>query len=490
MVLPVDDSKKKYDAEIAKAAADAVKGGNKPGDPAAGGGVDAPKNDEASKKAIAAMPPAPNKHPDGADMGWAEVSGLKVAKLKKWPIIDTTYFRANAHWAFWDFMQVQREQAMPVRVLPLSDTVLENRKGKLILHPGGKGKGKEDRLKLGPKAKLREFKKVAYDDGSSGKLWHEMMVRPNRYQLNGFTMGGSSELITVLYRGGTMVTGKVRDVKFEIHDANGNGKFNDWGMDYLIFGKGKKAQCRVVSKYVEFGGLMYEFGIEAKGKTVRTKPYTGPVAPLKFDYKSGIKPSAMLARANLVEDQNYFHDLMLCRDKPQWVVPGSRIFMEGYIAKGKGPKRQTIWIQRGRSVAFTVTAGMLNTWKMGGAGEGGFVFDANATVEKSGGGTKQIVILGSDVKIYGSFGELYASITTGYVTPEVRVSVGKASTRATIKKKMRPPERVDVTKNSNNMFCPKTLELKKNFRDSDYRFKLSTDYKPLGHIESDWIIGN
>ena len=108
----------------------------------------------------------------------------------------------------------------------------------------------------------------------------------------------------------------------------------------------------------------------------------------------------------------------------------------------------------------------------------------------SGGGTQQIVMLGSDVKIYGSFGELYASMTTGHVTPEVRVSVGKASTRAIIKKKMRPPERVDVTKNSNNMFCPKTLELKKNFTDTDYRFKLSADYKPLGHIESDWIIGN
>jgi len=490
VTVATEESKKKYETAIAKATADAVKGGGKPGEPAAGGGVVAPKNDEASKKAIAAMPPAPNKHPDGADLGWAEVSGLKVSKLKKWPTIHTSYFRANAHWTFWDFIQVQREQAMPVRILPLSDTVLENRKGKLMLHPGGKGKGKEERLKLGPKAKLREFKKVSYDDGSSGKLWHEMMVRPNRYQQNGFTMGGSSDLITVLYRGGTMVAGKLRGVKFELHDANGNGKFNDWGADYLIFGKGKKAQCRALSKYIELDGLMYEFGLDANGKTVRTKPYTGPIAPLKFEYKSGIKPSAMLARGNLVEDQNYFHDLLQCREKPQWVVPGDRIFWEGYIAMGKGDKRQTIWIQRGRARPFTVTAGMLNIWKMGGAGDGGFVFDAKATVEKGSGGKSQIVLLGSDVKIYGSFGELYASITTGHVTPQVQVSVGKASTKAVIKKKMRAPERTDVTKNSNNMFCPKTLELKKEFSGSDYRFKLSADYKPLGRIQSDWITGN
>lgn len=489
--IPLDDSRKKYEKDLAKAAEDAVKGGgDNPGGGGHGegnGGSKDPKVDEAAKKAMAAMPPPPNKHPDGANMDWEEVTKLKITKLKKWPAIDTTYFKANARWTFWDFIQVQREQAMPARVLP-GETVLENQKGKLFLHPGGKGKGKPIRLKLGPKPKLTEFKKVNYEDGSVGKAWHEMMVRPNRYQANGFTMGGSSDLVTVLYRGGTILTGKVRGIKLEIHDANGNAKFNDWGIDYFIIGRGKKAKCRVMSKYIELDGLLYEFEIAANGTTVRTKPYTGPVAPLKFEHKSGIKPSAMLARGNTAEDQTYFHDLMLCYDKPQWVIPGSRIFFEGYIGTGKGDKRRTIRIERGRSASYTITAGTLNTWKMGGAGDG-YTFDAKAAIEKEK-GQEQIVIVGRDIHIYGSFGELYSWVTTGFVTPEVQVAVGKTSTKAKIKKKMRPPERADITQNATNMYFPKTLQLKKNFSDKEYRFKLVTNYKPLGRIESEWIVGN
>ncbi len=486
VAVPLEKSRAAYTEAVA-AAKDK---GEKPagGDPSAPS-ADAEKDGEGVVPVPADMPAKPNAHPDDADMDWQTVEKLKVAKLKKWPKIDTTYFRANSHWFFWDGVAVQKDQALPVQLLPAGGTVLENEKGKLYVHPGGKGKGKPVRLKLGPKAKVSEFKKADYKDGTKANIWHEMLIQPNRYTIAGHQLGSSADMVTVKFRGATTIKGKVRGVSIEIHDANGNGRFNDFGKDYIITGRGKKATCQPLSKYMTFNGLLYEVEVVPNGRSLRTKPYTGPVAALQLDHTSKLRPAALVAKGT-AENNHYFYNLMDCADKPMWVVPGEFDFYEGYIARGKDAKRETIYIARGPDMKwFDVKEDRLNTWKMGGSGERGFHFVAHTSTERKDG--KNIIrLVGRNIHIQGNAGERYSFIMTGPVLPTLEVAAGADSTKVAIKKRMRSPERADLNETMDNLWFPKTMELKKSFSSDEYRFKLSCDYKPLGRIESDWIRGN
>ncbi|MAG57274.1 MAG: hypothetical protein CMJ83_13355 [Planctomycetes bacterium] len=469
--VPLVESKKKYDESVAEATAKAAKVG--------GGGATGEGMDPGVK-----MPPMPNQHP-GAEMAWAEVTGLKVGKARRPVPVDTSYFRANAHWFDWNFVQIQKGQTQPVPLLP-GDTVIANDNGKLFLHPGGKGKGKPIRLKAGVKAKIREFKKIRYLDGSTGSVWHWMMEKPTTYTFNGFRLRSTGGLKTLLFRGATVASGKVRGEKIEIHDANGNGSFNDFGVDFITTGKGKKTKCQPMSKYITLKGLFYEFKIDANGRALRTRPYDGPIAPLKFDYKANSKPSAMIAHGSAADD-SYYYDLMQAVDSPMWVVAGVHNFHEGYIARGKGMKRQTLWIRKGRARAKEILVGQLNTWKMGGAGDGGFVFHFKSETRKEK-GKSLIVITGKDVKLFGSGGEEYARSMLGVYLPDVQIRKGKDGP-VVVRDKMRSPETADLNETTDNMWFPKTMSAKKNFS-GEFSVKMVCNYKPLGKVESEWIVGN
>lgn len=463
---PLDQSRKAYDEALA---AGVSAGGGDEGAPAATG-------------VFKGMPPPPNKFPEGTDMGWVEHTDFKVSHVNQEPDWDPPLYQAAVNWLFWQGVAVDREEVKPFAALP-GDTVLENDKGKIIVHPGGKGKGRPMPLKVSNRPALVEFKDVPYLDGSKGTLFHWMLKRPSTINIMGASMRSAGTAEVIHFKGASLVRGEVRGHTVEIHDVDGNGSFNDFGRDAIVVGKGRDVQVEPLSKFVNLGGHFYELRVEANGRTVRSKPYDGALAAVKLDYKGNKKPANLLVQGAGTE-ATYVVDLMAALDSPIWVVPTTFRIVSGYISEGKGDRRDTIQITPGRSGTWEVQAGSLETIELGGAGQG---FRLHATPEtRTEKGNQIVYVPGTSVKIYGAGGEEYSRSFFGRVLPEIWLSKGKEE-RAQVREKMRAPDRGQT--NMETIFYPGDIEIKKPWK-GDYQIKLIADYPPLGKMESDWITGN
>jgi hypothetical protein len=208
------------------------------------------------------------------------------------------------------------------------------------------------------------------------------------------------------------------------------------------------------------------------------------VAPLKFEYESKMKPVCMIAQGT-GDDLDYRYDLMQALDKPMWVVPGAHSFVEGYIGRGTGDRRETIWIRRGRSGLKEVQAGQMNTWAMGGTGEGfRMAFKPELQKER---GQEKVFIKGLAIEVFGSAGEEYQRFFMGPVLPEVQIRKGDEGPVVVKGQTMRLPEESDIEQTSDYLWFPKSMEIKKNFAGDAY-VKLIADYPPLGRMESEWTL--
>jgi hypothetical protein len=429
------------------------------------------------------MPPAPNVFPDGTDMGWVDQTDFEIAYTKSEPNWDPPFYGAGLHWLYWNGVRIDRGEVKDLALLP-GATSLENEKGHITVHPGGKGKGKPSELKLKEKPTVIEFKDVAYLDGSKGKVWHFMMKVPSNFKImgQGFKFSGTAEQIRV--KGASFAKGTVRGELIEIHDTNANGAFNDFGMDTVLIGKGKEQKVLPLSKFIELNGGLYELKVEANGTTVRTKPYDGPLAAVKFEYKSNKMPISFLM-AGSGADSIYFVNMMDAVEKPIWVVPTMFRVAHGYIAEGSGDKRISITIGPGRSSPTDVQAGKLETLTFGGGGTG-FTLNCAPEDKKNDKGEPILFIPGTSVLVYGSGGEEYSNMTFGAVVPDVHIRKGKEG-KAFLREEMKTRDRSQY--DATTIVFPADFELDKTWK-GDYQIKLIADYAPLGKMESDWLSGN
>jgi hypothetical protein len=473
--VSIEEAKTKYKEALEKGTAAAMGGGgddlgsDKPGSKKRGSGSGKFK-----------LPPPPTDH-KGASMEWKEDKGLRVKKVKNVENYWTTFVASNGDWWNWRFVQVERGQKVRFPFLP-GKVELENDGGKFFLIREGK---KKERLKLRSKPAVTEFKDVAYLDGSQGRVYQCLLLRPSSFKCMGYAMRGGGPIATIYAKGASNVTGKIRGVDFAIHDSTANGAFNDWGLDTIVIGKGKKAMMAPLSRYVNLNGLMYELKVNANGKTIRTKPWDGDMAPLKVNFKANMKPRSLIA-SGTGGDATYFINLLDAMDKPIWVVPGNHQFSHGYFAQGKGIKAKSIQIWKGRSGVQNVEVAQMNTWDFGGAG-GGFTFGFKTETRKKK-GQEYVVIPAKNLKVYGAFGEEYGIFLTGHVLPEVSMRKGKDGPIWLQKKKMRKPETADYNKDFSLIWVAKTLEVKKASA-GDYSVMMEADYPPLGKIVSSWQAG-
>ena len=467
--VPMVESKAKYKEALEKAAAEAAAAGNAP---KAAGSPDMP------------MGPLPNVHT--VPIEWEDSAEFKLDKVGDTPYL-TPFGWVNGHWYWWPAIPLAKGAAQKATFLPGSGEVM-NDGGKVFLYPEGKQKtqGEGLRIKLAPKPELQEFKEAVYLDGSKGKIWQTMMSVPTQFNFMGFNFGGTADSIGLKFRGATVSKGKLRGADVVVHDVNGNGAFNDFGIDCLVTGKGKTLKVQALSRYVDLDGHFFELKIEANGRTLRTKPYDGPLGAVRLEWKGGLTP-AFLNCSGSGEDSTYYFDLMQAKDKAMWVVPGALTFQHGYIIEGRGDKANTIWITRGRSGVLNVQPSALTAWKMGGAGDEGFTFVFKATVKKDG-ATESILIPAKEVKIFGAFGEQYESPMMGPPLPTITVRKAKDGP-VVATGKMKKPDNEDSRESADLIFLPKTLEMKKDFS-GGFEARMEADYKPLGKIVSAWIAGS
>ena len=468
--IPVAESKAKYADAVAKAAADAAAanaaGKTTPTDP------NMPRG------------PMPNVHS-------APIELEDAAEFKTEKVSDTSYLTpfgwVNGHWYWWPAMGINKGATAKSAFLPGNGEVV-NDGGKLLLFPNGKQNLPLDsgqRIKLAPKSELVEFKDAVYLDGSKGRVFHDMMSVPSQYNFIGFGFAMNADVLAIKFRGATVTRGKLRGVDVAVQDVNGNGSFTDYGIDCVLIGKGKGMKVSPLSRLIELDGLLYELKLEANGRIVRTKPYDGPLAAVRLEWKGGSTP-AYLTCSGTGENSTYYFDLMQAKDKAIWVIPGALSFQHGYFIEGRGEKAVTMWITHGRSGVINAAPNALTTWKFGGAGDG-FSFVFKATTKKEG-AVESIQIPAKEIKIYGCFGEQYESPMMG--TPLPTVSVRKAKeTAVQVSGKMKKPDNEDSRESADLIFLPKSLELKKSFP-GEFEARMEADWKPLGKIASAWTPGS
>ena len=447
-----------------------------------GGGAGGKASGKAARSAVSGMPPPPTNH--SGSMEWVETKDFKIKKQKEGANFFSTYFLSNGDWQNWVAVQVKKGEKTRFPFLP-GDVEIENDSGKLFLLRKDGKKTKRERLKVKVKPKVQTFKNVVYRDGTKRTLYMLLMVRPSTFKVMGYDLRDSGEIKTLLAKGASTLRGKLRGEDFAIHDSNANGSFNDWGIDTVIIGKGKRARIEPLSKYVVLKGLMYEMKVDASGRVIRTKPWDGDMAPLKVEFKAGMPVKALVASGTSA-DATYFINLLEATKRPIWVVPGRMRFVHGYLASGKGLKAKTIHITRGRSGTFPVEVGRMNIWKLGGAGDG-FTFQFKTETRRDK-GQEYVIVPGKEIKVLGAFGEEYSRFYPGHVLPAVSFRKGKDGPIWLSKREMRRPERADYENDMAAIYFPRNLKVKKTVPGA-YSVKMECDYQPLGHIESKWITG-
>jgi hypothetical protein len=187
---------------------------------------------------------------------------------------------------------------------------------------------------------------------------------------------------------GVMV-GKLGETKVQLLDQNGNGRYDDYGEDAMIVGRGKHATW--LSKAVSVAGKLYAIDVSPDGSRLSWKPFAGETGTLDL---SGCETKAKVLSVVVRSlDGRYSFDMAKARGAT--VVPaGSYRIETGEI--GLGTNRLKVGPGRMESIVVGKDAAAEVAW-------GGPV-TAEFRVYRQG---DQVGMKPSDVWYFGRSGEQY-----------------------------------------------------------------------------------
>lgn len=197
------------------------------------------------------------------------------------------------------------------------------------------------------------------------------------------------------------MVGEVHGTKFSLIDQNGNGRYDDFGADAMIVGRGEVASF--LSRVVNLDGELFELGVQSDGTQVELTPYQGDSGTL--DLVSGFESEALL-RSVVVQSADGELSFELSRAEEGLLVPaGEYALHSGQLVLGKG----VATLSGGRMAAFELGAEstLAPTW-------GGPV-EAEVVAQRQGG---QVVFIPSEIFYYGDAGEQYSDFMPLGSSPE------------------------------------------------------------------------
>ncbi|MFT7486830.1 MAG: hypothetical protein ACI9F9_002686 [Candidatus Paceibacteria bacterium] len=221
------------------------------------------------------------------------------------------------------------------------------------------------------------------------------------FRLNEGTENESSYAIRVRndgrwsYAPAGAMEGKAGNTRFMIFDQNSNGRFDDYGVDAMIVGRGKTASF--LSHSIHIDGKLHQLSISADGKTASLAAFAGATG--KLDLGSELTTKAKM-RSVIVNSENGEHSFELSRAlmaKGGLSVPaGNYVLHSAQVVLGKSHADMTT----GNSKPVSVEAGKTATLSWGGPVNAKFGY-------KRGGDELQIAP--GDILYYGSAGEVYSN---------------------------------------------------------------------------------
>lgn len=197
------------------------------------------------------------------------------------------------------------------------------------------------------------------------------------------------------------MVGTVRGEKLTLIDQNGNGRYDDYGADAMIVGRGEAA-C-FLSRVVNLDGELFELEVSGDGTQVELTPFQGQSGTL--DLVSGFESEALL-RSVVVQSADGELSFELSRAEEGLLVPaGEYSLHSGQVVLGKG--------------VATLAGGRMDSLSVGASGEttptwGGPV-EAEVVAFRQGG---QVVFMPNEIYYYGGAGEEYSQFMPLGSSPE------------------------------------------------------------------------
>jgi hypothetical protein len=186
---------------------------------------------------------------------------------------------------------------------------------------------------------------------------------------------------------GSSMTGKVDGVLVHVFDQDGNGRYDDFGIDALAVGSDKSG-C-LLSRVVQIKGKLHHLEITDDGVHVVTRPFEGPTGTI--DAVSEFKGKGKLSTAVFRSGDLAFQ--VISKRKSVTIPVGDYEFVSGRISKGSSHAS----LRRGRMANVTVSEGGDTTVAWGADVKGEFNFSQ----------TGDQITVQPNFAIYGKAGEEY-----------------------------------------------------------------------------------
>lgn len=206
--------------------------------------------------------------------------------------------------------------------------------------------------------------------------------------------------------GGAMV-GRFGSERFAIFDQNGNGRFDDFGADALVIGRGKVASF--LSKVVPIDGELFELQVSPDGASASLSPYAGPIGTL--DLGTDFETKAKLRSVVLTDstgDLSFELSKAVAGREPFKLPVGTYRIHSGELVLGKSHAQ----LAAGRSKAIQVLKGANAKLIWGGPVRAEFNYRRE-------GGKLQIGPAG--IRYIGRAGELYSDFMPLGSSPRFQV---------------------------------------------------------------------
>jgi hypothetical protein len=207
---------------------------------------------------------------------------------------------------------------------------------------------------------------------------------------------------------GAMV-GSFQNETIRVIDQNNNGRYNDYGQDALVVGKGDAAAF--LSKVVSIGGALYGLEVNEAGDELTIAPFEGKAGTLdvvsKFETKGKLQ-------AAVVRSSDGTSSFELSTAKGGLVVPeGKYEIVAGLVTMGK----ESVRIKTGKSKPITVHAGQPAVFEWGGP------LTADFTYVREG---EKVTFAPTSLWFYGRAGEEYTQWIPDGAPPKFVVSDAKS----------------------------------------------------------------
>lgn len=206
------------------------------------------------------------------------------------------------------------------------------------------------------------------------------------------------------YAPGSAAQGKIGETRVRIIDQDLNGRYDDYGTDAMILGRGELASY--LSRVVSVGGELYEIVVAPDGTRLDYQRYEGPTGTL--DALTGCDTNAKVRQAIVQSpDGQLSFDLATTPD-PMRLPVGAYLIAGGRLALGTG----TVDVRRGKSGWIRVEADQTTTLAWGGPVRAEFQY------ARAGG---EVAFLPDRVWYYGAAGEQYTDFSPFGASPKFSI---------------------------------------------------------------------